>query len=339
MLIMLVMSVLIASIVADVGFGKRDTLFCKAAGYGMALLYSGGKEVKGDEGGFVRAGYRHGFSDEIYARIGLRAVRGFETPMIEDCYAAWQRSAITVRAGHIYNAGGVLRYYRRGIATMPWFMNPLLYESYGFGAGVDWGSVAGRISGTILLNQRENGSAYITWQSASGVFTPALFLGYEICTIRNQDNMANGGGGIHFTFGNLCGQICAAYRYFFGYGHSTNQTMEPGYETMFAGELQMRLFRPLTVSVMGLHNRFSTLFSESVNSAGIEIEILPLRWGGCTGVFEWNERQQVSTMTQELMALVKHPAAGIRFQAGWRRLHTGDSAPVNAVAGYLWLEL
>ena len=303
--------------------------------------------IKGLESGMLDAWMAHWFSDAVFCRLYVRGTPSFQTPFIEEASIDYRHADFLAKAGMLSTHMGRAMLYKPFSVFNQFTRTSVVWDSYGFGFGLDAGLGAMRLSGAATLNTRENGAAHVMWTAVDNAAVgERVLVGVQTANLDNGDNSLTAGDDFTLSLGRFDLHAAVQYTAYQGYG---NPTIKPG--RLVEGFLEARCVpaAPLTLSAVVFYenlekgylfvNSPSTQLEYLFESAqcGIDAQYMVIPWLGMYAGYEYQLNGSAGMhVPQAGIALVPF-ARQTLLRVGWEASIVGAAA-VHRITGVLWFE-
>lgn len=322
----------------SVELGTHDSLSLWLAG-GALASYERTSGLKASESALLSLQFRHEFSEHTGSVIEVRASRNLPNFSIDQGFLFLKQDWFRIDAGFLTKRLGQSLYFRPHSLFNPFFNNPFIWYSTGFG-------VSARSTGKIFsaqtnatLNNRENGTISLTLHSSTPHLESSLLAGFHTCSMENQDNVVTTAMHVLSELTSFKAQAALKYELFNGYGNTTNPTMHPGSRYAYVTEAELGPFHTFDLDLLfayevvekkqHTHQRFHS---------GADITSAFSKWIGLgTGIEIYgNTTLQTMKPVVKILILPQNDHANLTIEVGCTR--TGKSSHFYSGTSELWVQ-
>jgi hypothetical protein len=330
--------VLVVCISCDVraaGLTPADTLTVSLLS-ATEISYEKTSQAMASEDALAYCGFIHRFSRNFAANVTLKASNAFVAPGIDRGSITWASSGLSIEGGIFTNRYGRSCLYKPHSLRNPFVENPLLLYDWGYGARALYAFRNSAIGGSVSINEREAGSAHITFRLAFPAFIGDLLAGFESYSVENQDNGAIAGFEFLFSWKSITVHPVGKYVYYFAYDRSRNPTMVPGHRIDGYIETKISATKSLTITDLLYAGEYHKRYDQRSLFNGVDCEWMFGRWIGVGAGLE-AQKAAAATIAPEVFISIKPVADGADARISFRRSVTGRSSPVYGIDGTLWI--
>ncbi len=324
--------------------GLPDTLHAQVWG-GALVSDQASSGLKSSESGLIDAWATHSFTDAIFCRLYVRGTPSFSTPFVEEASLGYSVASFAAKAGFLSTHIGRADLYKPFSVFNQFTRTSAVWDSYGFGFGVDAGLGSMAIAGAATINTNENGAADVLW---TAVHNPAVcnrvLVGIQTANLQNQDNSLTAGDDFTLDIPTFRAHVSAGYTAYQGYG---NPTIKPGNQFEVFGEAKYVPLARLSLSALGFYEDYrkgylfvstpsATLeYSLQTLQCGLDVQYLAIKWFGVYAGLEYQQSMNVGSQIPEAGIAIVPAADRTLIRVGWESTITG-SAYLNRVAAIVW---
>jgi hypothetical protein len=310
-----------------------DTIAVQASSGAWVSLHEP-SGLKAYEAGIVDAAISHSFSDATFCRVAVRGTLSLTSPFFEEASIGWRYKRFSGRGGMLSTHVGRATLYKPFSAFNPLVRSSVVWDSYGFGFGLDQRVGNGAISGAATINSRENGSALIMWTAVdNGVVCQRLLAGVQTQELDNQDNSVTFGDDVVFTLRSFEAHVAIKYAYYQGWG---NNTMKPGSLAELFAEARLIPLQELTLSGCVYFKEFNKAYYSNLLREALDAQYMLWKWIGVYGGYEFQKSMETVTHVPEI-GLACAPLSGrALIRVGWESSIVGASN-IDRIIGLVWL--
>jgi hypothetical protein len=316
-----------------------DSLRVQATG-GVSIDFQEHAGRKSSEEGLIRVSLDHPFTDRLHAVIALRASRSSARPAFEEGSLAWRGGQGEVKAGFLSDRYGLSTLYRPHSVFQFLFDKPLLWDTYGFGAGgaLRIGPFT-TVSGSATMNTRESGEAHALATVTAGELQARLLGGFQAYSPEDQDNHVVGGGEFAAGAGALMVHCAAKFVRFTGFGVAANPTMTPG--RVFDGYLETHWDPLPRITLNGIlyYQNYAKRYRHEFLLGGAEGTWMFLTTLGIGARWEVQRDGDLLSSTPALSVVFVPVPNKTELRISAQQLKTEAGAPIRSVTAELWFQL
>ena len=303
----------------------------------ISFLHGSGS--KASEDGLLTAALTHSFNSRLFAQCALRVGATAAQPLLEKAALAWRSGQSAVEAGFVSQRYGFDILYRPHSVFHFLFDKPVLWDTYGFGAGYSGSFSRLTLSAASSINAKENGQAHVMLSLQGATLESSLLAGFQSYTLENQDNEFSLGLNTTGNWNTFHVHATAKYVSYAGYGHAANPTMVPGQSV--TGFLEMS-YTPSTALMLcamsyylNVHKRFDhEFYFEGLEGTWMTFDYAGLGLGG-----QWQKDDAITTLTPRVFLTIVPLPDAAELRVSFESTYIERSATSYRLMGEIWMRL
>jgi len=290
--------------------------------------------LKANESGIIDTWLSHYFTDAVFCTVYLKGTQDFSTPFIEEASLGYRHNQFVARTGMLSTHVGRASLYKPFSVFNEFTRTSVIWDSYGFGLGLDSRLGAMGLSGAATINSRENGAAHVLWTALdNGSVTEKVLVGVQTGELETQDNSLTAGDDLALTLNTLGVHVAAKYSAYQGYG---NPTMKPGHLAELFTEARMVPTSCFAVSGMFYYKDFNKAYAFHSMLTGLDAQYMMISWLGMYAGYEYlRESNNVGSHVPQLGMAIAPISDHTLCRIGVESTITGE-AFLNRVTALLW---
>lgn len=326
------------------GFNPPDSVHVQVWG-GLLVSDQQPSGLKSSESGIIDTWVTHSFTDDVFSRLYLRFTPSLSTPVVEEASLGYNPANLTAKAGFLSTHIGRAELYKPFSVFNQFTRTSAVWDSYGFGFGLntEFGGMA--IGGAATINNRENGAAHILWTAVNNdAVCNRVLVGIQTDNLENQDNSLTMGDDFTLALGTFQAHVSAGYTAYQGYG---NITVKPGNQAEVFAEAKYLPYMRLSLSAMVFYEDYvkgymfvsnpSTTLEYSLQSllCGLDAQYMAIGWLGIYGGSEYQQNMNAGSYIPEVGIAVVPVINRTLIRVGWESTITGV-AYLNRITAIVW---